>query len=254
MAVRATPRIVALGGGGFSMEPRDPRMDDAILELTGKRRPAVCFVPTASGDSTQYVRRFMAAFPSKRAQASHLSLFQRDGSSLREQVLAQDMIYIGGGNVANLLAVWRLHGLDRILREAWRKGIVLCGVSAGALCWFEAGLTDSFGPQLEPFQNGLALLGGSSCPHYDGEALRRPRFTQLIASGVLAAGTAIDDGAGAFYEGRRLVRCASTREGARVWRVTREGDYAVEEALASEFLPDGPHVSARRARARPEAL
>jgi peptidase E len=237
MAVRPTPRIVALGGGGFSMEPRDPRMDDAILELTGKRRPAVCFVPTASGDSPQYVRRFLAAFPSKRAQASHLSLFQRDGSRLREQVLAQDVVYVGGGNVANLLAVWRLHGLDRILREAWRKGIVLCGVSAGALCWFESGLTDSFGPQLEPFGGGLGLLRGSACPHYDGEALRRPRFTELIASGTLPAGTAIDDGAGAFYEGRRLVRCAATREGARVWRVTRAQGFSIEEALPTALLP-----------------
>jgi dipeptidase E len=237
MAVRPTPRIVALGGGGFSMEPRDPRMDDAILALTGKRRPAVCFVPTASGDAPGYVKNFERAFPSRRAKASVLALFQRDASDLRSQVLAQDVVYVGGGNVANLLAVWRLHGLDRILKEAWRKGIVLCGVSAGALCWFEAGLTDSFGPQLEPFQNGLGMLRGSACPHYDGEALRRPRFTRLIASGVLPAGTAIDDGAGAFYEGRRLVRCATTRPAARVWRVTRRGGAAHESALPTATLP-----------------
>jgi len=237
MPPRAIPRIVALGGGGFSMEPRDPRMDDAILALTGKARPSVCFVPTASGDSPGYVKRFLQAFPSKRAKASTLALFQREGPDLRAQVLAQDVLYVGGGNVLNLLAVWRVHGLDKVLREAWRRGIVLCGVSAGALCWFQAGLTDSLGPQLEPFENGLGLLRGSACPHYDGEALRRPRYTELIAAGKLPAGLAIDDGAGAFFEGRRLVYCAATCEGARVWRVTTERGYAVEESLPTGLLP-----------------
>lgn len=234
---RPRPRwIVALGGGGFSMEPRDPRMDDAILALARKRRPAVCFVPTASGDADTYVRRFQAAFPARRARTCTLSLFRRDGSELREQLLAQDVIYVGGGNTLNMLAVWRLHGVDRLLREAWRRGTVLAGVSAGALCWFESGLTDSFGPALAPFEGGLGLLPGSACPHYDAEALRRPRYTELVARGDLPAGYAIDDGAGAFFAGRRLARCATTKPGARVWRVAREGRHSVEEELPVDVL------------------
>jgi peptidase E len=135
-------QIVVMGGGGFSMEPRNPRLDRYVLALTRKPRPSVYFVGTASGDARSYVRRFYAAFKKHPCHASHLPLFQQDGRDLAKHILAQDVIYVGGGNTANLLALWRLHGVDKAMREAWRRGIILCGVSAGMLCWFESCLTD----------------------------------------------------------------------------------------------------------------
>lgn len=126
--------IVALGGGGFSTEPENSILDDFILRLTGKECPRVCFVPTASGDTEGYVQKFYDAFPPGRAEASHLALFRRTVPDLRAFALAQDVIYVGGGNTVSLLAVWRAHGLDAALRDAWKAGVVLCGISAGALC------------------------------------------------------------------------------------------------------------------------
>ncbi len=151
------PCIVALGGGGFSTEPDNPRLDDYINSLAGKTRPKLCFVPTASGDSDNYIVRFYDAFTVERCEPSHLRLFSRKIADLSAFVLSQDVIYVGGGATAGLLAVWRLHGLDVIFREAWERGIVLCGVSAGALCWFEAGATDSFGKPLRPLRDGLGF-------------------------------------------------------------------------------------------------
>ena len=162
-----------MGGGGFGTEPDNPLLDDFILGLTGKQAPKVCFVPTATGDHDGYVKSFYEAFPAGRATGTHLALFKRTEPDLRELVLAQDVIYVGGGNTVSLLAVWRAHGLDVVLREAWEAGVVLCGVSAGALCWFEGGTTDSFGAALAPLRDGLGFLSGSFCPHYDGEEQRR---------------------------------------------------------------------------------
>ena len=157
-------RIAAMGGGGFSMEPRNPRLDRWLLSLTGKRRPRVLFVPTASGDWAGYIARFHRAFAKHACEPSHLQLFDRTVRNLRDFVLRQHIVYVGGGSTANMLAVWRLHGLDAILREAWENGTLLCGVSAGANCWFESSLTDSFGRPLRPLRDGLALLAGSFCP------------------------------------------------------------------------------------------
>ena len=142
----AERHIVAMGGGGFSMEPRNPRLDDFVLSLARrKRRPRVCFVGTASGDSDSYIRRFHEAFPPSRAAATHLTFFERKVRDLKSFVMDQDVIYVGGGSSANMLAVWRLHGLDKVLRAAWNAGVVMAGISAGAICWFEDGVTDSFG-------------------------------------------------------------------------------------------------------------
>ncbi len=227
--------IVAMGGGGFSMEPDNPLLDDFILSLTGKPKPKVCFVPTASGDSDVYTERFFEAFPAERAQSSHLSLFKRTIADLREFVRTQDVIYVGGGSTANLLAVWRAHGLDAILREAWEAGVVLCGVSAGALCWFESGSTDSFGSGLSPLQNCLGFLPGSFCPHYDGEALRRSTYQQFIAGG-LPGGYAADDSAALHFVGTELVEAVSSQPNARAYRVERPGDSVTETPLAARFL------------------
>jgi dipeptidase E len=163
-----------MGGGGFSMEPDNPLLDDFILSLTRKRKPKVCFVPTASGDSDNYVARFYRAFPASRCAPSHLPLFHGNIPDLTRFVCAQDVVYVGGGSTANMLAVWRLHGMDKALHRAWLDGVTLCGVSAGALCWFEAGITDSFGQRLTALNDGLGFLKGGFCPHYDGESQRRP--------------------------------------------------------------------------------
>ena len=230
-----TRHIVALGGGGFSMEPDNPLLDDFILSLTGKDRPRVCFVPTAAGDADGYVQRFYDAFPAGRAEASHLALFKRTVRDLRAFALAQDVIYVGGGNTVNMLAVWRAHGLDAVLREAWEAGVVLCGVSAGALCWFEGGSTDSFGGGLSPLRDGLGLLPGSVCPHYDGEAERRPTYHDFILKG-LPGGNAADDGVGLHFVGTEFAEAISSQPDARAYRVERQGDGVIETLLSTCFL------------------
>jgi peptidase E len=215
------PTIVAMGGGGFS-EGLDPQLDRYLLALTGRDDPRVCFVPTASGDSDRYIVRFYNAFQNAGCRPSHLPLFARRhvGKALRDFVLAQDLIYVGGGNTANLLAVWRLHGLDEILTQAWRAGVILAGLSAGSLCWFEDGVTDSFGAALQPLPDGLGLLPGSHCPHYDSEAGRRPTYTGFVAAGTLSPGYAADDGVGLRFTGRTLTEVVSGRPGGRAWHVT----------------------------------
>lgn len=227
-------RIVALGGGGFSMEPRNTLLDDFILRLAGCERPRVCFLPTASGDASQYIANFYGSFPPSRAVASHLPLFTRRPGEPRDLLLDQDVIYVGGGNTANALLVWRLHGVDAVLREAWQRGIVLCGVSAGMICWFEASCTDSFGP-LAPLRDGLGFLSGSACPHYDGEVDRRPRYHAMIREG-LPAGYAADDGAALAFEGTRFVEAVSSRPNARAYAVELVEGEIRERALPTRFL------------------
>ena len=179
----AERHIVAMGGGGFSMEPGNPLLDDYVLSLAPADRPRVCFLPTATSNVPLYLSMFYPAF-ARRAEPSHLDLFARDGRDLRSFLLEQDVLYVGGGNTANMLAIWRVHGVDTILREAWDRGVVLAGLSAGAICWFSHGVTDSFGTDLAPLEGGLGLVEGSFCPHYDGEALRRPRFHELVRAGL----------------------------------------------------------------------
>jgi peptidase E len=153
-------------------------------------------------------------------------------------LLTRDLIFVGGGSVANMLAVWRVHQLDRILRTAWQAGVVLAGVSAGAICWFEGGTTDSFGPDLRPFTDGLGLLAGSYCPHYDSEPARRPLFTSLIAAGLLPAGIACDDGAGAHFVDGELQGVVSGLPGAAGYRVVPGSAGGFTQAtLATSPLP-----------------
>jgi len=149
-----------MGGGGFSMEPDNPLLDEFVLGLAGVDRPRVCFLPTATGNVATYIVSFYEGY-SRRAEASHLDLFVRTRLDVRAFILDQDVVYVGGGNTANLLAIWRVHGLDAILLEAWEAGVVMAGISAGAICWFDAGVTDSFGPDLGPLSGGLGLLPGS---------------------------------------------------------------------------------------------
>lgn len=229
--------IVAFGGGGFSMEPDNPSVDDFVLGLTGKSDPRVCFLPTASGDADSYVVRFYEAFPPSRCRASHLALIRRTITNIPAFLTAQDVIYVGGGNTVSMLAVWRAHGVDRALRAAWEAGVVLCGLSAGSMCWFEAGITDSFGGGLVPLRDGLGLLPGSHCPHYSDPS-RRPAYQQAVAHG-LPAGIAADDGCALVYEGTTLTDIVASRPDSRAYRVwpdCRDGKAAREEPMPARLL------------------
>jgi peptidase E len=152
-----------------------------------------------------------------------------------EFLLAQDVIYVGGGNTANLLAIWRLHGVDRAIKQAWNNGVILAGLSAGMICWFESSVTDSFGP-LRELSDGLGLLTGSACPHYDSEARRRPTFHRLIRERILPAGVAADDGAAIHFIGQRIHRCVSSRRHAQAYRVELAKGKVVEKTLPTEYL------------------
>jgi dipeptidase E len=201
---------------------------------TRRQRPRVCFVGTASGDSPVYVANFYRVFSAHHdCEVADLSLFERTVADLRAFVLSQDVIWVGGGNTASLLAVWRMHGLDLVLREAWEAGVVLCGVSAGMNCWFEGSTTDSFDlSELAGLEDGLGLLPGSCCPHYDGEEQRRPLYQRLVAEGSLAPGYAADDAAALVFEGRESAEVVTTEAGSCAYRVTADG----EEALAARLL------------------
>jgi len=233
---KRAPCIVALGGGGFRTDPGDPRMDEYILSLPQVPCPKICFVPTASGDSDAYIARFYDTYGVDRCRPSHLRLFGRRIQDLTDHVLAQDIIYVGGGATAFLLAIWRQAGLDAIFREAWRRGVVLSGSSAGALCWFEGGLTDSFGRPLQALRDGLAVVPGSFCPHYDSEADRRPAFQRAIADGTIPAGIAADDRVGVVYRGVELAEIVTSRSAARAWRVERTRDGVRETELVPSRL------------------
>jgi peptidase E len=219
------PQIVGLGGHGDTPE-QTRRLMRHVLSLTGKGEPRVMHVPTAVGDAAESIVAFYERCAGL-GELSHLRFFPFPPAGLRELVLAQDAISVGGGNTANMLAVWRVHGLDRILREAWERGVLLFGASAGMICWFEAGVTDSFGPQLEGMRDGLGLLAGSACPHYDGEELRRPRYLELVHDGF-PPGVAADDGVGLHYVGTELREVVTCRPGAAAYRVTRAGEELLE--------------------------
>ncbi|MFF3544669.1 Type 1 glutamine amidotransferase-like domain-containing protein [Streptomyces platensis] len=219
---------LALLGGGFSDDP-DTLLDDFVLETAGRTRPKVCFLPTASGDAPGYIEGFHAAFGVRDCEPSHLELFRRTVTDLRAFVLAQDIVYVGGGNTANMLAVWRVHGLDTILREAYASGVLLCGISAGACCWFESAFSDSFGPPT-PLADGLGLLPGSLCPHYDSEPERRPGYLAAVKDRALPGGWAVDDGAAGVFTDGRLVDVVTRKPGATLRRVSVGADGTVTEA------------------------
>jgi dipeptidase E len=214
-------QIVGLGGGGDTPEQMRALLRH-VVGLTGVERPRILLVPTAVGDSPEVITSFYE-FYAPLGELSHVRFFPYPPGDLRELVLAQDAVRVTGGNTANMLAIWRVHGFDRILREAWENGVLLFGESAGMICWFEAGVTDSFGPQLEGMRDGLGFLAGSACPHYDGEELRRPRYRERGASGF-PEGIAADDGVGLHYVGTELHEIVSCRAGAGAFRVTRGGE------------------------------
>ncbi|MEM7019128.1 MAG: peptidase E, partial [Pseudomonadota bacterium] len=202
-------QIVALGGGGFSME-KSPLLDDYILSLARIENPKICFMPTATGDSKQYVGRFYNRFKKMPCEATHLTLFDRKIQDLEAFIISQDIIYVGGGNTANMLAIWHVHGVDSALKKALAGGTVMAGISAGSICWFESGVTDSFGEDLAPY-NCLGFLSGSNCPHYDGEAARRPAYHKFIEEGSMPSGLAADDSVGLHFVDGVLHKAVSSR-------------------------------------------
>jgi peptidase E len=186
----------------------------------------VLFVPTASGDSADYLLTFYRELAGVDCEPSHLELFERSVDDIGALVAAQDVVMVGGGNTANMLAIWRLHGVDQALRDAYAAGTILTGWSAGCICWFDAGITDSFTPELGPLHDGLGILKGSACPHFDSEDRRPIVYAREIATG-LAPGLALDDGVAALYEDERLVEIVSGRPDGRAFRVDRDGQHAL---------------------------
>jgi dipeptidase E len=237
-----TPQIVALGGGGFSMERDSSLLDDYVLSLIDSPRPRVCFLPTASGDADHYVVRFYRRF-SPGCEASHVSLFRRDQGTggveddLATHLLAQDLIYVGGGNVVSMLGAWRAYGLDEILRKAWRKGIVLCGPSAGSLCWFDEALSAFHGAPRSV--QGLGLLPYSNCVHYDAEPARRAEYHRFVGDGM-RPGFAVEDGVALHFRRTRLQQVVSSRPNGCAYRVEHTGDGVVETPLTVSYLGAGP--------------
>ncbi|HZB23460.1 MAG TPA: peptidase E [Gaiellaceae bacterium] len=215
----AERQIVACGGFLLGSP-----LQEHVLSLARGRR--ALYVPTANMENADNVLKFYELMRGH-GEADHLLFNPYPPDDVREFALSFDAIFVGGGNTANMLAVWRLHGFDAVLREAWESGIVLAGSSAGMICWFEAGVTDSFGLQLEGMPDGLGFLAGSACPHYDGEERRRPRYRELIDGGF-PSGLAADDGAALHFVGTELREVLAVRDGATAYRVEPGCETALE--------------------------
>jgi dipeptidase E len=235
--------IFAMGGGGFTMEPSNPLLDDFVLSLADVGEPRILFLPTASGDTSSQINAFRARFGARACRSEVLSLFhlRELTRSLEQIVLEQDIVYVGGGSMRNLLALWHAHGLDRLLERAWEQGTVLAGLSAGAMCWFQGGVTRSSGPP-EPIA-GLGLLPGSLTVHADGEPERLPVWLASVRDGTLPGGWALDDGVGLVFRGDRPERAVSSRPGAGAQRVDAIAGELVRKRIDVELLGDGPRAA-----------
>src|SRR5258708_6122072 len=215
-----------------------PLLMNYAVQLSGSVTPRICIINTASGDDAAGYVRMYSAFSAMPTRVSHLQLFPMPNvADIADFLLNQDIIFVGGGSVANMLAVWRVHGLDDVLRQAWHAGVILTGVSAGAICWFTGGTTDSFGPVLRPFTDGLGMLPGSYCPHYDSEPRRRPLYQALVADGSLPPGVACDDGAAAHFIDDSFARVVADRPNAQGYLVEPGSNgIAIETKLETRLL------------------
>ena len=235
------PTILATSGGLFP-DPRTtvrpgPLLDYALQLARPRATPKLCFVNTAGGDQASWNATLHGAYYEREVVVSCLNLFPMPNiSDVAAHLSAQDAVWVGGGSTANLLALWRLHGLDQVLRDCWKRGVVLAGVSAGSICWHVGGTTDSFGPELRPV-DGLGLLPFSNAVHYNAEEQRRPLFHSLIAKGNLPAGYATDNGAGLLYRGTDMVEAVAEVEGAGAYYVRSGGGEAVETRIEPRLLP-----------------
>lgn len=230
-------QIIAMGGGGFLMEPENPLLDTYILKQSDKEKPKICFVGTASGDANNLIEAFYSSFEKYNCQPSYISLFRGHTDKIEEFILDQDIIYVGGGNTRNLLVLWKEWGLDSILKKAYQNGIILSGISAGSICWFEEGLTDSVPNQLNKL-NCLGILKGSNCPHFNEEENRRPKFKELIENGTMVSGIGADDGVGLHYIDEKLVNIISSRPKANAYKISMENGQLTEEVLKPKYLAD----------------
>ncbi|GAC1315696.1 MAG: Type 1 glutamine amidotransferase-like domain-containing protein [Thermoleophilaceae bacterium] len=226
-----------MGGGGFGSVPGDPALDRYVLDAAEARAPRICLLPTASGDPKEQIDRFYRAFHDLDCEPTHISLFRMAAKpiDLRALLLSQDVIYVGGGSMLNLMAIWRAHGIDAILREAHERGVVLCGISAGSMCWFTAGITKSFGaPRLA---QGLGFLPASNSVHYHNEVDRRPCFLEAVRTAAAPPGYGVDDGVGLLFAGTELVEAVSARTAAGAWRVEQRAAATTETPLEIVKLP-----------------
>ena len=224
-----------MGGGGFAMEPDNLLLDRYLLSLADKSTPKVCFVGTASGDSERYHDKFYSSYRTLLCVPSHLSLFKPHTEDIEGFILEQDIIHVGGGNTRNLLILWKEWGLDHVLQKAYSNGVVLSGMSAGMICWFEEFTTDSFGEELRKL-SGLGWLKGSAVPHFDGEAKRLPTYLGMIERGEILGGVALDDGVGALYLDESLKECVSSRSSAKGYRLEKHGNAVHQETMQTRFL------------------
>lgn len=224
-----TRQILAVGGKQLD----HPSLTEFVIRLTEKARPRVLFLPTASGDSPEYISRFYAAFDEAACEPQHLLMFVRP-DDVETPIAEADVIVVGGGNTLNALHVWRLHGIDRALRVAYERGAVLTGWSAGCICWFADGITDSYGPTLRPLMDGLGWLAGSACPHYNGEEQRRPTYTTAVREGRIVPGYAVEDAVGLHFLDEQLVDIVTPRSDGRAFRVDTDGEHALTVRRISE--------------------
>jgi dipeptidase E len=228
-------QIIAMGGGGFLMEPQNPLLDLYILKQSPKKKPKICFIGTASGDPKHNIDGFFNSFKRFNCEPSYLSLFKPPVGNLESFILKKDIIYVGGGNTRNLLVLWKEWGLDRILKKAWERGIVLSGVSAGSICWFEEGVTDSIPGKLTPLKC-LGFLKGSNCPHYDGEKKGRPSYHRLLRTGKIKNGYAADDGVAIHFVDQSVAHVVSSRPLGRAYKVGWQKGRVVEELVVPTYL------------------
>lgn len=224
-------QIFVMGGGGFAMEPDNLLLDRYLLSLSEKSKPKICFIATASGDSEGYIERFYNSCKDLYCTPSHLSLFKPHIVDIEKFILEQDIIHVGGGNTINLLSLWKTWKLDQVLLRALEKGVVLSGMSAGMICWFEQGLTDSKGIGLGSL-DCLGFLEGSACPHFDGEEQRKPIYTKLVNNSTMKPGIALDDGAGALFINGKIKEIVGSRKEAIGYQVMPQS----LKALDTKFL------------------
>ncbi len=228
-------QVIAMGGGGFSMEPKNPLLDKYIISQARKQNPSVCFLAHATDDAVRYVFNFFKAFTHLDVKPTFLSLFTPHTSDIESFLMQQDVIYVGGGNTKSMLALWREWNLDEYLQKAYFNGTVLAGISAGANCWFEQCVTDSIPGKLSMLPC-LGIINGSFCPHYDGETFRRPSLHKLMSEDQIINGYAADNGAAAHFINGELASSVSSRPHAYVYRVRKKEGEVEEEVVETRYL------------------
>ncbi|HEX7255180.1 MAG TPA: peptidase E [Gaiellaceae bacterium] len=229
----AERRVVAFGGFRL-IEPEQRDFATELVRMTGKQRPRACFLPQAANEREDYIVAFYEVF-SPLAECSYVVFNPWPEPDWRERITGADLVFVGGGNTANMLAVWRVHGAPDVLREAWEGGTIMCGTSAGMICWFEAGVTDSYRPELDGMRDGLGFLPGSACPHYDAEELRRPRYHELVREGF-PGGYAADDGVGLVFEGTEFAEAIRVLPRKGAYRVELQDGAVVETPISARPL------------------